>query len=140
MTFLAGGPGLEAAKEGAPDGVTFLGGVPPGAIPGHLASAHAFVSMSLSDGTSTAVLEALSCGLPGIVSDIPANGIWARLLPNSLTLVPTGDARRLADAILALKSRGPLGAAERNAQHEALNAIVDSTENMRRLMTLLSGA
>jgi glycosyltransferase involved in cell wall biosynthesis len=53
------------------DRVFFLGALERGLIPDLLRSADAFVSPSLFEGQSNAVLEAMHEGLPILVSDIP---------------------------------------------------------------------
>ena len=40
-------------------------------------TADMYVSGSLSDGSSVSLLEAMACGLPAIVTDIPGNREWA---------------------------------------------------------------
>ena len=55
--------------------------------------------MSRSDGTSTALLEALSCGLFPILSDIPQNREWIDSTANNGILVPLDKPAKLADAL-----------------------------------------
>jgi len=68
-------------------------------------AADIFVLGSHSEGSGYAVLEALACGLPPAVTDIPAfrsligtNGTVGRLWPR-------GNAALLSDAILRIASR-----------------------------------
>jgi glycosyltransferase involved in cell wall biosynthesis len=60
-----------ARKLNLEDRVLFLGALERGVIPDLLRSADAFVSSSLFEGQSNAVLEAMHEGLPILVSDIP---------------------------------------------------------------------
>ncbi|MFI5145337.1 MAG: glycosyltransferase family 4 protein, partial [Ignavibacteria bacterium] len=45
-------------------------------LPAYLNSSDVYISTALSDGTSLAMLEALACGLPLIVTDVPAIREW----------------------------------------------------------------
>jgi glycosyltransferase involved in cell wall biosynthesis len=51
--------------------VNFLGNVPNGDIPGIINSSSAFALPSMFEGNPKALLEAMSCGLPVIGSDVP---------------------------------------------------------------------
>jgi len=56
--------------------VCFTGELPHGQVPDLLRGADIYISATLSDGTSSALLEAMSAGLMPIVSRIPANTPW----------------------------------------------------------------
>jgi len=58
------------------DKVVFPGRVSREKIPGFYCAADLFVSPSHSDGSSISLLEALACGRPVLVSDIPGNREW----------------------------------------------------------------
>jgi glycosyltransferase involved in cell wall biosynthesis len=58
--------------------VRFLGTVPNAELPAYLNAADVYVSTSDSDGTSTSLLEAFACGLPVVVTDVPANLEWVQ--------------------------------------------------------------
>ncbi len=80
-TFAADGRDLanlrqEVAARGLADRVEFLGGYPAEALPQLLARADVYVSASLWDGTSPALLEAMAAGVFPVVSDCPANREW----------------------------------------------------------------
>lgn len=66
--------------------------------------AHLFISPSHVDGSSVSLMEAMACGLPCLVSDIPANREWIREGLNGW-LFPDGDAEALAAKILTLIAR-----------------------------------
>lgn len=56
--------------------VHFAGRVGLNELPGLYGAADLFVSPSHCDGSSVSLLEALACGLPVLVSDIPSNREW----------------------------------------------------------------
>jgi glycosyltransferase involved in cell wall biosynthesis len=67
-------------------------------LPRLLSSSSVFLSVSNSDGTSVALLEALFCETPVIVSDLPANREW--IIDESFgKIVAVGDAEALGAAI-----------------------------------------
>ena len=70
-------------------------------LPRLLSSSSVFVSVSNSDGTSVALLEALFSEVPIVVSDLPANREW--ILDEAYgRIVPVGDAERLGEAITGI--------------------------------------
>ena len=58
-------------------------------------SADLYISATHSDGASVSLLEAMACGLPPLVSDIPGNGEWVKAGENGW-LFKTGNAEDLA--------------------------------------------
>lgn len=79
--------------------VRVLGQVGLEALPGVYRAADLYVSASRSDGSSVSLLEAMACGLPALVSDIPANREWVR--PGASGWWFTGeDAGALAEGLL----------------------------------------
>jgi glycosyltransferase involved in cell wall biosynthesis len=79
--------------------VEFMGGVTHEVILENLKQSHIYVSLSLSDGTSISLLEALSCGLFPILSDIPQNREWVDPRVNNGILVPLDRPKSLAAAL-----------------------------------------
>jgi glycosyltransferase involved in cell wall biosynthesis len=66
-------------------------------------AADVYLSSSFSDGSSVSLMEALACGLPVLVSDIPGNEEW--ITPDQQGwLFKTGMADSLADGILTALS------------------------------------
>ncbi len=63
---------------GVLDRVQFGGQVPQKDLPRWYHMADLYISPSHVDGSSVSLLEALACGLPALVSDIPANKEWIR--------------------------------------------------------------
>ena len=81
------------------DQVVFLGQLPD--VFPVLYDSDIFVLPSRAEGMSNALLEAMTCGLPCIVSDIPANTILIKNRQTGL-LAKVDDAEDLAQAILQL--------------------------------------
>jgi glycosyltransferase involved in cell wall biosynthesis len=79
--------------------VEFVGAVPQQGIVQLMQNALVFVSPSLDDGTSIALLEAMGAGLVPVVSDIVANRPWVRDGKDGY-LFKTGDIYTLAQAII----------------------------------------
>ena len=80
-----------------------MGQVDPAVLPAIYCAADLFVSPSHSDGSSVSLLEAMACGRPVLVSDIPSNKEW--VAPGETgDLFIDGDPQSLSDKILALAS------------------------------------
>jgi glycosyltransferase involved in cell wall biosynthesis len=79
------------------DAVTILGSVPPGRLPDVYRAADVVVSIPSSDSSPRSVWEALACGRPVVVSDLP----WARaeLADGENALLTPLDAVAVAGAI-----------------------------------------
>jgi glycosyltransferase involved in cell wall biosynthesis len=96
------------ASGGISDRVDFCGQVRNSELPGYYRKADVFISPSHVDGSSVSLLEALACGLPCLVSDIPANKEWVTDGQNGW-LFPDGDAEALAESIIkAMNNRHEL--------------------------------
>jgi glycosyltransferase involved in cell wall biosynthesis len=111
------------AGNNQPLHVSFPGQVSHADLPRYYRSADLYVSASHSDGTSISLLEALACGLPALVSDIPGNREW--VTPDEQGwLFPDGDVETLSKAIIqAFDKRSQLvemrSAARRLAEQRA---------------------
>jgi len=81
--------------------VYFPGSVRNDDLPKYLAAADIYVSSSSSDGTSLSLLEAMACGLPVVVSDVPANLEWIKNGVNGF-VVPREESTVLGDRIVEL--------------------------------------
>ena len=103
-------------RLGLGDTVHFLGRVSPEHLAGYLRAADLYVSNSLSDGASLSLLEAMACGLPVVVTDVPALLEWVEPGLNGL-VARRGDSDALARTLLdALADRERLsGMGARNA-------------------------
>ena len=89
---------------GVLDRVTFGGQVSQTDLPRWYHMADLYISPSHVDGSSVSLMEALACGLPCLVSDIPANKEWVVEDENGW-LFRDGDANHLAEKILAAISQ-----------------------------------
>jgi len=108
---------------GVMDRVTFGGQVSQKDLPGWYHDADVYISPSHVDGSSVSLMEALACGLPCLVSDIPANREWVAEGDNGW-LFRDGDADDLAAKILSAISQrenlpGIGRAGRRSAQRRA---------------------
>jgi len=86
-------------KGGVEERVIFPGHVSYVDLPRYYLMADLYVSASHSDGSSISLLEAMACGVPALVSDIPGNREW--VIPEEHGWwFPDGDANALGAAIL----------------------------------------
>ena len=105
LILLAGGSQGNRIRQifnsgGVLDRVTFGGQVSQTDLPRWYHMADLYISPSHVDGSSVSLMEALACGLPCLVSDIPANKEWVTEGENGW-LFPDGDVDALAVKILA---------------------------------------
>ena len=95
-------------KGNVEERVLFPGQVSHFELPRYYRMADLYLSASHSDGTSISLLEAMACGRPAMVSDIPGNLEWVQPDVNGW-LFPDGDEKSLAQAILsAMEKRNRL--------------------------------
>lgn len=95
-------------RGGIQEQVHFPGQVRQSDLPRIYHASDLYLSASYSDGTSISLLEALACGRPALVSDIPGNREWVTPGENGWWF-SDGDARQLAGAILtAVEQRNKL--------------------------------
>lgn len=87
------------AQGGVEERVSFPGSVQQAELPRFYRRADLYLSASHSDGSSISLLEALGCGCPALVSDIPGNREWVQPGVQGW-LFPDGDAGALAAGIL----------------------------------------
>ena len=87
----------DLSKElGLTDCVTFFG--EQADVSPFLLGADLFVISSITEGLPVSLLEAMSAGLPAVVTDVGGMGEIARL-SGAVTLVPSSDPKRLAGAL-----------------------------------------
>ncbi len=78
--------------------VEFVGAIPQAELAGLMSRASIYVSTSLSDGASGALLEAIAAGMFPVVSDIPANREWIEDGKDGRLFAP-GDYLALAETL-----------------------------------------
>jgi L-malate glycosyltransferase len=118
---------------GVKDRVTFSGFISFNDLPRFYHMADLYISASHVDGSSVSLMEALACGLPCAVSDIPANREW---VTEDVTgwIFPDGDVDALAKIILtAMENRDRLKEIAGNARKTA-EEKADWTVNFNKLM------
>ena len=86
-------------KAGMLDRVHFPGQIPQNELPTYFRTSDLYLSASLSDGSSVSLMEALACGTPALVSDIPGNREWITSGKQGW-LFPIKDVFALSKAIL----------------------------------------
>ena len=95
--------------------------------------ADVYVSAAYSDGSSVSLMEALACGRPAVVTDIPSNAEWVQTGEHGWRF-PAGDAEALAAVMVrAAQDRAALArmgsAARRLAEERA-----DWKKNFQKLL------
>ena len=106
LLLLSGGSQANVIRQilmngGVLDRVQFGGQVSQTSLPRWYHMADLYISPSHVDGSSVSLMEALACGVPVLVSDIPANKEWVSEGVNGW-LFPDGNADILAEKILAV--------------------------------------
>ncbi len=142
VIFASSGPDLERVKALAGDilpthlqnKVVFCGGVTDEEMKRYLQESSIYVSLSRSDGTSISTLEALSCGLFPVVSDIPQNREWVDPNKGNGILVPLDQPAVLASAL----KRAILDESLRKKARCMNRALILERADGRRNMALLS--
>lgn len=113
--------------------VHFTGYVDYDDLPLYLAAADVSVSVPSSDGTAMAVLEALACETPLIVSDLPSNREWIEDGINGL-IVPVRDQAALHDRILdVLLDREEYRTRFREQNRPLVEARADREAHMKKM-------
>ncbi len=88
-------------KLGVDEYVWFVGFIPHDRLAAYFNASDIYVSTSLSDSTSVTLLEAMACGLPMVLTDIPANREWVENNINSF-IVPKENSAEVAKRVVAL--------------------------------------
>ena len=121
-------------EGGAIDRVQFPGYIPQKDLPRYYNEADIYISPSHVDGSSVSLMEAMGCGLPCLVSDIPANKEWVREGENGW-LFADGDTNALAEKILhAIENRDTLGEISANSRRVA-EKRANWQKNFKKLLT-----
>jgi glycosyltransferase involved in cell wall biosynthesis len=124
---------------GVLDRVTFGGLVSQRDLPNWYHEADLYISPSHVDGSSVSLMEALACGLPCLVSDIPGNKEWISDGENGW-LFRDGDADHLAGKILTVISQRERLPEISRAGRKSAEMRADWQKNARVLMNAYESA
>jgi len=114
-----------AEDMGVSEKIYFAGFIPNEKLPRYLGTADVYVSTSLSDGgIAASTAEAMSCGLPVIITDVADNKEWVKEGENGF-LIPAKNHQMLARRIVYLlknkKKREEIGVKAREIIRERNN-------------------
>jgi glycosyltransferase involved in cell wall biosynthesis len=124
LLLLGGGSQAQSIREILMSGhvldrVQFGGHVAQSELQRWYQMADLYISPSHVDGSSVSLMEALACGLPAVVSDIPANKEWVIEDVNGW-LFPDGDSHALAEKLsVVMANQGKLAAIRQAARRSA---------------------
>ena len=126
LVFLGGGPQEKLCRDAAAgsDRIFLAGRVDN--VSDWLRAADVFVSASHAEGFPNAVLEALACGLPCILSDIPPHGELAEKAGECIQLFEDGDVSAMARQIKSFQPGESFRALARAAAEETFSATAMS--------------
>lgn len=116
-------------REGLLRSVHLRGVIPRDDVYRELGRADVFVSTSGGEGLPVALLEAMACGVPVVVSDIPPHREVARAA-HGLPLVPVGDTQGFARALTRVRNIDP---DERKRVARRLRACVVENYSVRAM-------
>lgn len=83
------------------DNILFKGSLPHESIPTYLNASDVFVLPTLAEGCCNAIVEAMSCGLPIISSNLPFN--WDVLDDSNSIMIDPNNVNDIAEAIKTLR-------------------------------------
>jgi len=132
------GPMAEKIRQifiqgGVIDRIKFSGQVKQADLPDYYRAADLYVSASHSDGSSVSLMEALACGLPALVSDIPGNREWIEHGVQGWQF-PDGDAEALAAGILQAAAAKENLVKMGQAARQLAEARADWRRNFKKLL------
>ncbi len=113
--------------------VQFAGNVPEDEMVTHFQASDVYISASHSDGSSVSLLQAMACGLPVIVSDIPGNREWVSAGWNGW-IFKDGDRESLAMLMLEASRSAELRAVYGKQSRKIVVDRADWKKNSARLM------
>jgi L-malate glycosyltransferase len=112
--------------------VTFAGHISNRDLPRYYHMADLYISPSYVDGSSVSLMEALACGMPCLVSDIPANKEWVTDGVDGW-LFPDGNVDALAAKILQVLDNRDAMQEMRHAARAVAEARADWKKNFPKL-------
>ncbi|MGD2162029.1 MAG: glycosyltransferase family 4 protein [Anaerolineales bacterium] len=138
LLILGGGSQESTFKEcinqaGLQHRAHFAGHLGKEELPDYYRASDLYLSASYSDGSSVSLLEAMGCGLPVLVSDIPGNCEWVEVGQNGWRF-KTGDVESLVEGIRrSLEFKGELKQIG-NAGRKVVEARADWHKNIPKLL------
>ncbi len=138
LLLLSGGSQANVIRQilmngGVLDRVQFGGQVSQRDLPRWYHMADLYISPSHVDGSSVSLMEALACGLPVLVSDIPANQEWVSEGINGW-LFADGNADILAEKILTVVAQGKKLTQTGRAARRSAEERADWKKNFAKLL------
>jgi glycosyltransferase involved in cell wall biosynthesis len=140
LVVIGDGPDRQKLEDqtrelGITDNVLFAGRCPPEKVQEWLKASDVFPLVSSNEGFSCSLLEAMSTGLPSIVSDIPAN---TQLIEEGVHGLITAlcDEQAIAHALLRLLPDAPLrhtigtAARQRVVDNYSMDKVIDLYESL----------
>ncbi len=121
-------------QENLLERVHFGGHVRGDELPDYYRSADLYVSASHSDGSSVSLMEALACGLPVLVSDIPGNREWIGPQEVAGQLFADGDYAALTAGMLHAAAAGDGLTVQRQAARALAERRADWQVNFQQLL------
>jgi len=115
--------------------VHFLGQIQNAHLPDYYHAAAWYVSTSLSDGSSITLMEAMSSGLPVVVTDVPSNLEWVHDSQNGF-IAKRGDSQSIASAMLKAAACEEEKALFGERNREIALERADIQKNYKRLVAL----
>jgi len=141
--FLLCGSGSEtgrlrrlARELGVEQNVCFTGFLPRRQLIGVMKDCDVYVSTSKTDGSSSALLEAMNGRLACVVTDIPGNTEWIENEKNGL-LFDVGEYRALAALVLRLSKDSDLRAKLGESACSTIRRKIDWQRNFGTLLDRL---
>ncbi|MEC7001554.1 MAG: glycosyltransferase [Actinomycetota bacterium] len=135
LVVLNDGPLAEEMRADAGDHTLFLGRVSERELAAWLRRSDLYVSASETDGSSVTLLQAMACGTPVLVSDIPGNREWVHA-GRTGSIFPLGDVGALTQALTTALSDADVGESIDRAITQ-VRSRADWSGNSLRLTSLL---
>jgi glycosyltransferase involved in cell wall biosynthesis len=123
-------------EQGMEQFVKFVGKVPSRDVASYLNASDVYVSTSLSDGTSTNLLEAMTLKVPVVVTNVEGNREWVQNDWNGL-LVPAKDPLSLANKVVLLIKNKDLRRKVKENELETIEQRVDWSKSSEAFANLI---
>ena len=133
-------PEIRQAMEQAPENVTFAGFVDRETLRAAYCGADVFAFMSHEETEGIVVLEALACGIPTVVRDIPVYNGWLREGQNVYKASGTDEFQQKAEGLLTGTLPDLTAAGRRVAEERSLSVMGERLREVYRRMNILPAA